>query len=59
LTCKPAQPGPVRVAVATLAKHGEEGTAAVGDVLFRVGDRSYPGQTVYLTSSQARRAPPA
>ncbi len=25
-----------------LARHGEERTAAVGDVLFRVGDRTYP-----------------
>ena len=28
--------------LATLAGHGEELTAAVGDVLFRVGDREYP-----------------
>src|SRR3984893_6412463 len=28
--------------LATLAQHGEECTAAVGDVLFRVGDRRYP-----------------
>jgi thioredoxin reductase (NADPH) len=28
--------------LATLAKHGEERTAAVGDVLFRVGDTRYP-----------------
>ncbi len=28
--------------LATLAEHGEERTAAVGDVLFRVGDRRYP-----------------
>src|ERR1700730_4039857 len=28
--------------LATLAQHGEERTAAVGDVLFRVGDRRYP-----------------
>jgi thioredoxin reductase (NADPH) len=28
--------------LATLAEHGEERTAGVGDVLFRVGDRSYP-----------------
>jgi thioredoxin reductase (NADPH) len=27
--------------LATLARHGEERTAAVGDVLFRVGDRRY------------------
>ncbi len=26
----------------TLRQHGEERTAAVGDVLFRVGDRRYP-----------------
>ena len=25
-----------------LARHGEERTAAVGDVLFRIGDRRYP-----------------
>ena len=28
--------------LATLAEVGEERTAPVGDVLFRVGDRSYP-----------------
>jgi thioredoxin reductase (NADPH) len=28
--------------LATLARHGEERTAAVGDTLFRVGDRRYP-----------------
>ena len=28
--------------LATLAEHGEELTAAVGDVLFRVGDTRYP-----------------
>ncbi len=28
--------------LATLRAHGEERTAAVGDVLFRVGDRTYP-----------------
>jgi thioredoxin reductase (NADPH) len=28
--------------LATLAEHGEERSANVGDVLFRVGDRSYP-----------------
>jgi thioredoxin reductase (NADPH) len=28
--------------LATLAEHGEELTASVGDVLFRVGDQSYP-----------------
>ncbi len=28
--------------LATLARHGEEQTAAVGDVLFRVGDAEYP-----------------
>jgi thioredoxin reductase (NADPH) len=28
--------------LALLAEHGEERTAAVGDVLFRVGDRRYP-----------------
>src|SRR5260221_5897775 len=28
--------------LATLARHGEERAAAVGDVLFRVGDRRYP-----------------
>jgi Cyclic nucleotide-binding domain len=28
--------------LATLAEHGEERTASVGDVLFRVGDQSYP-----------------
>ena len=28
--------------LATLAEHGEERTASVGDVLYRVGDESYP-----------------
>src|SRR3954449_105423 len=28
--------------LATLTEHGEERTASVGDVLFRVGDQSYP-----------------
>ncbi len=28
--------------LATLAEHGEERTASVGDVLYRVGDQSYP-----------------
>jgi CRP-like cAMP-binding protein len=28
--------------LATLAEHGEERTASVGDVLFRPGDQSYP-----------------
>ena len=28
--------------LATLAQHGEERTAAVGEVLFRIGDESYP-----------------
>jgi thioredoxin reductase (NADPH) len=28
--------------LATLAEHGEKRTAAVGDVLYRVGDQSYP-----------------
>jgi thioredoxin reductase (NADPH) len=28
--------------LATLAENGEERTANVGDVLFRVGDQSYP-----------------
>jgi thioredoxin reductase (NADPH) len=28
--------------LATLAEHGEERTAGVGDVLYRVGDQSYP-----------------
>ena len=37
-------PSPILSAsqLATLALHGEERTAAVGDVLFRVGDRRYP-----------------
>ena len=28
--------------LATLAQHGEERSAAIGDSLFRVGDRTYP-----------------
>jgi thioredoxin reductase (NADPH) len=28
--------------LATLAEHGEERTASIGDVLYRVGDQSYP-----------------
>ncbi|HKO36811.1 MAG TPA: FAD-dependent oxidoreductase [Solirubrobacterales bacterium] len=40
-------PGPIsRVLsssqIATLAEHGEERTAAVGEELFRIGDKSYP-----------------
>src|ERR1044071_10435976 len=39
---KPASPVLSPSPLATLAEHGEERTADVGDVLFRVGDRSYP-----------------
>src|ERR1700735_4664101 len=41
----------------TLAQHGEERTAAVGDVLFRVGDARYPliaileGEAAILSAS--------
>ncbi len=39
-------PPPTRILsssqLATLAEHGEERTAAVGDVLFSVGDERYP-----------------
>jgi thioredoxin reductase (NADPH) len=38
----PASPILSPAQLATLAQHGEERTAAVGDVLFRVGDRRYP-----------------
>ena len=38
----PASPLLSASQLATLAEHGEERTAAVGDVLYRVGDQSYP-----------------
>lgn len=38
----PASPVLSQSQFATLAKHGEERTAAVGDVLFEVGDERYP-----------------
>jgi thioredoxin reductase (NADPH) len=38
----PAKPVLSADQLATLAAHGEERTAAVGDVLFEVGDRRYP-----------------
>ena len=38
----PASPVLSSSQLATLAEHGEERTAAVGDTLFRVGDRRYP-----------------
>jgi thioredoxin reductase (NADPH) len=38
----PASPILSEAQLATLAQHGEERNAAVGDVLFRVGDRRYP-----------------
>src|SRR3954469_12768056 len=38
----PASPLLSAPQLATLAEHGEERTASVGDVLFRVGDQSYP-----------------
>jgi thioredoxin reductase (NADPH) len=38
----PASPILSASQLATLAAHGEERTAEVGDVLFRVGDRRYP-----------------
>jgi thioredoxin reductase (NADPH) len=40
----PAPPGPILSSsqLATLRQHGEERTAALGEVLFRVGDRRYP-----------------
>ena len=38
----PASPLLSTSQLATLAEHGEERTAGVGDVLFRVGDQSYP-----------------
>jgi thioredoxin reductase (NADPH) len=39
---RPASPILTASQLATIAEHGEERTAAVGDVLFRVGDRRYP-----------------
>jgi thioredoxin reductase (NADPH) len=38
----PASPSLSASQLATLAAHGEERTATVGDVLFRVGDQTYP-----------------
>jgi thioredoxin reductase (NADPH) len=38
----PASPLLSTSQLATLAEHGEERTAGVGDVLYRVGDQSYP-----------------
>src|SRR6188472_3607440 len=38
----PASPVLSESQLATLAEYGEERTAKVGDVLYRVGDRSYP-----------------
>src|SRR5204863_9532602 len=38
----PSSPPLSAAQLATLAQHGEERTANVGDVLFRVGDRTYP-----------------
>src|SRR3954452_23313813 len=38
----PASPLLSKSQLATLAEHGEERSAAVGDVLFRVGDLRYP-----------------
>src|SRR6266576_3878653 len=40
----PPPPSPVLSAAQLdlLARHGEERTAAVGDVLYRIGDRRYP-----------------
>jgi len=38
----PASPLLSESQLATLAEHGEERTAKAGDVLYRVGDRSYP-----------------
>jgi thioredoxin reductase (NADPH) len=38
----PASPLLSASQLATLAEHGQERTAAVGDVLYRVGDQSYP-----------------
>jgi thioredoxin reductase (NADPH) len=38
----PASPLLSTSQLATLAEHGEERTASVGDVLYRVGDQSYP-----------------
>jgi thioredoxin reductase (NADPH) len=38
----PASPTLSRSQLARLAAHGEERTAEVGDVLFRIGDRAYP-----------------
>ena len=38
----PASPPLSPSQLARLAEHGEERTASVGDVLFRVGDQSYP-----------------
>jgi thioredoxin reductase (NADPH) len=42
MSASPAKPLLSADQLATLAAHGEERTAAVGDVLFRIGDRRYP-----------------
>lgn len=41
-TASPAGPSRSKAQMETLARHGEERTAQVGEVLFRVGDRRYP-----------------
>ncbi len=46
-TSYPMSPGLSASQLATLAKHGEERVANVGDVLFHVGDRSYPFVAIY------------
>jgi hypothetical protein len=48
------------VQLALLAEHGEERSAAPGDVLFRIGDRRYPliaileGEAAILDASGVR-----
>ena len=60
----PAKPVLSPAQLETLAAHGEERTAAVGDVLFRVGDRRYPfiaileGEAAVLDADGPRDRPP-
>ena len=55
----PASPTLSASQLATLARLGEERTAQVGDVLYRVGDRSYPfiaileGEVVILDAADS------
>ena len=60
----PSSPALSPSQLATLRAHGEERTAAVGEVLFRVGDARYPfiaiieGEAAILDAGRARDRPP-